>query len=427
MKLAITGAGGYIGERLTRTAIRQGHEVFSLSRTKPRIDSAQWIHFDLEQAEPIMLPPGITAVIHLAAFTGTGAADRQKEFKSAIELIEAARRSNADFIFMSSQTARPDAPTGYGLSKWEIERKVLATGGLVVRPGQVYGGDERALFGTLVSMVRRYPVIPDFLPAPRIQPVHVDDLVQVLLRLVEQHHRAGPDLFCIGAPMPIGFTEFLQCIARDRVGHYRPSLPVPTALIRIAHRAFSGLPGIGPLLSRLASLFDLPSMESRDDLERLQISLRPLADGMARSGRGRRRQLLREGRSLLGHVLRVPPDASLMKRYVLAVERLSNGRSLMLPDLVLHFPGLLDMFRSVPTPEGMRAAALAWRIHAAVMIAEASPQGAQRFLGNVTGIGKPHGLAKITLSLLSGACLRALALVLKPILRAPDRLRESGH
>jgi len=37
---------------------------------------------------------------------------------------------------------------------------------------------KRGLFGTLVKVVRRLPLLPTFLPAPKIQPIHVDDLAE---------------------------------------------------------------------------------------------------------------------------------------------------------------------------------------------------------------------------------------------------------
>ena len=183
MRLLVTGATGYIGERLVRHALSNGHEVMVASRNRPDKD-LEWIPFDLSNATEISLPEGIDVVFHLAATTSI-AIDPDMEIEAAKSLINAAKQANAKIIFISSQTAREDAPTIYGRTKWQIEKLVLAAAGLVVRPGQVYGGPEQALFGELVRIMHKLPVIPAFLPAPMVQPVHVDDLIAALLNCAE--------------------------------------------------------------------------------------------------------------------------------------------------------------------------------------------------------------------------------------------------
>ncbi|MBT9159941.1 MAG: hypothetical protein DDT27_00522 [Dehalococcoidia bacterium] len=376
MRIAITGATGYIGQRLIHAARLAGHEVLALSR-RPVIEAGvAWQFFELANATPLALPSDIDAVLHLAAETRNAAGLDLTEQKAAQLLIDAAASVRAAFVFMSSQTACADAPTAYGRIKWKIERATIEAGGLVIRPGQVYGGPEHGLFGVLCTVVRNLPVLPAFVPAPAVQPVHVDDLVVALLACLA---REPSSIISVAAPEGISLTAFLRAIARGRTSRCPVFIPVPVLLLRVTARLLgSGLSRkLG--LERLLSLFALQHMNTAGDLQHLALMLRPLSSGMPRSGRGRR-ELIREGRVLLTYVLRTKPAGALVQRYARAVETLRINQPLQLPELVLKAPALLALLDGSRNIDTNFRCELDWRINAAVMLAEASPQGASRFL-----------------------------------------------
>lgn len=409
MKLALTGASGYIGERLLRLAAAQGHELVALTRRRPALPVTEWIPWELGGTAPIELPPGTTALVHLAATTTPGASEGETEVRAAQLLLAAARRSGSRFIFISSQTACADAPTAYGRGKWRIEQDVLAAGGLVLRPGMVYGARERGLFGQLASTLRKLPVLPAFLPTPLVQPVHVDDLAAAILAAAAQPALPATVL-CIGAAAPVSFTAFLRCLARHWLRRTRVVVPVPVLLVSLLRRLVGRLGSAGAALDRLGSLFALPVMRSAEDLARLGISLRPLPSGMARSGNGSRRALLREGRALLCYTLRAPPSASLVRRYVQAIEQLRGNAALPLPTLLLRFPALL------PLVEDQRNGELCWRLQAAVALGEASPQGARRYLRLGQQTGCLRGAVLLARALAAELLWRLVRLCLWPVL-----------
>lgn len=412
MRIAITGATGYIGQRLIRAARLAGHEVLALSRRPLDEPGVVWQAFDFSDKLPLALPEDIAMVFHLAAKTQHDPDAEQDEEDAAQRLIEAAVAVKAGFVFVSSQTARNDAPTAYGRIKWQIERTTLAAGGWVVRPGQVYGGPEQGLFGLLCSLVRRLPVLPAFIPAPLVQPVHVDDLVAALLACPTQ---AKSSVMSIAASEGVGFTAFLQAIARGRTTRRHISIPVPTLLVRaVAKLLGAGLSArLG--LDRLLSLFALRPMDTADDLQRASITLRPLDAGMTRSGRGRR-GLLAEGRVFLAYVLRDQPAGSLMRRYVRAIETLGTGRALSLPGPVRRMPVLLGLLDGAGSIAVAYRRELAWRLEAALMVAEASPQGACRFLGLNRPTGWPWRALGIVRAVLVEAIRRVAQLILWPFL-----------
>lgn len=422
MKFVITGATGYIGERLVRHALLQGHEVIAASR-RPASTQLGWIPFDLSSASEVRLPDGIDAVFHLAATTASCAIDPDMEVATARRLIKAAGQAGGKVVFVSSQTAREDAPTAYGRTKWQIERLVLAAGGWVVRPGQVYGGPERALFGTLVSAVRGLLFIPAFLPAPKVQPVHVDDLVVALLHCIESNN-VPSSVLGVGATVPVSFADFLRTIARVRVRRFRLPIPVPVALVRLAGLVIGGRMRNKLGLDRLTSLFDLPAMDTKRDLQLLSISLRSLSSGMTRSGDSRRRSLIHEGQALMAYILKARPTSVLVRRYVRCIESIRGGQPLYLPEFMLRFPVAIALLDESTMQSALSGTEFAWRLNVSVVLAEASIQGARRFLAIGETSGFITGLVHMAYAVALELCWRILRLAAAPVLRPV--LRNSG-
>jgi nucleoside-diphosphate-sugar epimerase len=339
--LAVTGASGYMGTALCAAAINAGWNVLALSRRAPHVAGCKFVAYDLAQPVDATALSGVTAVIHLASDTLHSDPDAEFELGACRTLIDAAQNVGARFVYVSSQAARPDAPTGYGRTKWALEQLVLAAKGVVVRPGLVYGGRGEGLFGRLCSIVRRLPVLPALWPAPLVQLIHIDDVAKALLAAADPLvPRSG--VFEIADPEPTTFTTFLRAIARYRIRKFCIFVPVPTALVggALALAAkFNWASGIGP--ARFDSLTNLRMMGSTPGNTALGISPRPLADGLHPTGSLRRRDLAREGRTLLIYFTQQAPSRVLIRRYVRAVEQIDGGTALDFSGVVHACPRLL--------------------------------------------------------------------------------------
>lgn len=417
MFLAITGASGYIGTHLTSSALKHGYDVLVASRQKILIPSVTWRPFDLSSPSPLVLPAGIDAIIHLAANTKhANCVEEDCEVVVAQELVKSAQKIGAKFIFVSSQTARPDAPSAYGRTKWRIEQEVIAAGGWVVRPGQVYGGQLLGLYGMLVNIVQRLPLLPAFLPAPKVQPIHVNDLVEGLLRIAERRD-VSPGVYSLAAAECISFSKFLNEIAGARLHRCRIFVPVPVIVIDILAKLMGESLRVRFGLERLRSLFVLPVMETAADLNQLGLVLRPLRSGMHPSGNDRRRYLLREGRALLTYVLKEPPSNAVLRRYLRAIELLRGGKALGLPQLFLAYPISLSLIDDSAWVNKTMTAEFSWRLDTATLLAEATPSGAYRFLG----LGREHGLLvslfSVTAAVGSEVFWRVARVILAPLIR----------
>jgi len=423
MKLVITGATGYIGQRLAALAAARGHEVICATR-QPCPAPYTWFPYDLRGPAPDF-PVGPQAFIHLAAdVSNTAHRDADDEVRAAQALIECAHRGSAKFIFISSQTAGAMAPSAYGRTKWRIEQQVLAASGIVIRPGQVYGGPERGLFGLLSRMVRRSPFIPILLPAPCVQPIHVDDLAASILAVVERDDMRG-EILNLGAVQPIAFGRFLMSIATHRVRATRLPIPVPVVLIRLFRRLFGQSLSTKVGLERIFSLIQLPPMDSERSLQRVGIALRPLAYGMHRSGHGQRRGLLQEAAVVLSYLLKRPPQRSLISRYARALERAGKPYPILQSRLLMRWPiflALLDNPGMLHKPDGQE---LAWRLQVALGIAEASRQGAQVFLGDQKPRSPVITLLALGLTVVQALAWKLAALACRPFARQLMLERET--
>jgi nucleoside-diphosphate-sugar epimerase len=373
--IAITGGSGYIGAATITQALSRGYRVLMLGRRRPDDPAVSFVQYDLrDDRELDVVLRDCKAVIHLAADTAAGSrADPALELAAARRLTRAAAKCNARLLYVSSISASPDSRSGYARSKWLVEREVQENGACIVRPGLVYGGTESGLFGDLCRLVRGARIIPIFVPAAQIQPIHVEELARALVEAVSSNWIGVRTL---ARAKPISFTRFLRIMVRERVRGRRLFVPVPIRPIFALERVIRLVPR-APDIGRLRSLYSTPIAATSRDLEAAQLSVQPITFGMHRGCAGRRRVLLREARTVLMYVLRSKPSSAVVRRYARAVERLDDGKPLVLPDWLHRWPALLAVFGSQSVGPASR---LRLRISWATRIAESSIEGVFRFL-----------------------------------------------
>src|SRR3989449_3094662 len=193
MKIAITGASGFVGRHLTRQLASEGHELVLVARGVDRRDPSA-IH--LPQAHFVQV--GLSDPAALAqAFTGCDAVahcaginrelGRQTFQRVHIEgtrnLVEAARGAGVRKIaLMSFLRARPNCGSPYHESKWAAE-EIIRNSGLdytIVKAGMVYGRGDHML-DHLSHSLHTLPFFAavGFREKP-VRPLSVEDLVSVM-------------------------------------------------------------------------------------------------------------------------------------------------------------------------------------------------------------------------------------------------------
>ncbi len=378
----ITGASGYIGSCLTSLAIKRGHEVIAASRQNTKSHHTPWIYFNLSSKDTIAIPAFTNVVIHLAANTSaTNLLNDDVEVAAARKLLKATNEVGAKFIFISSQTARANAPTAYGKIKWQIEQEVLASGGKVIRPGLVYGRQLNGLYGRLVRIVQKLPLLPIFIPSPFLQPIHIDDLVDGILFIAENDDTVGSNIYCLASPLPISFSAFLRAIAKERLRCTRFFFPIPVFIINLIFLLKIYSRETKFTFDRLQSLFNLPIMTVEASLDQIGLRPRSLDSGLHPSGNNRQRKLLQEGNAFLGYIMKRPPNKDVLRRYVRVINSLRKNQEFALPKIFLSYPILISLLDSHTRRFSIMGEEFNWRLDAATVLAEATPEGATRFLG----------------------------------------------
>jgi nucleoside-diphosphate-sugar epimerase len=192
MKIAITGATGFVGRHLARSLSYGGHELVLIARgadgrdrTVRRIHGAQFYPVPVTDEDGLaQVFAGCDAVAHCAGINReTG---EQTYCRVHIEgtqaVVNAARRAGVKKIaLMSFLRARPDCGSGYHESKWQAE-EIVRNSGLdytILKASVVYGRGDHLLdhLARSIMTIRLFALVGRS-DAP-VRPVAVEDVVRL--------------------------------------------------------------------------------------------------------------------------------------------------------------------------------------------------------------------------------------------------------
>jgi nucleoside-diphosphate-sugar epimerase len=219
MRFFVAGATGYLGSSLVRAAVAAGHDVTALARSPGAAEGARALGAtpaagDLARLETLRAAAaGHDVFVHAAAPSGP---DRPAVDRAAmLALLEVA--GGRTTIYTSgtwtlgatgdgpaAEDAPADHPPRISAFRPELEREVVAAGGVVLRPGNVYGG-RGGVAAWLARWLPEESGRPDHIVllgdgAYRWPVVHLDDLSRLYLLVAE---RAARGLFHAVEPEPV--------------------------------------------------------------------------------------------------------------------------------------------------------------------------------------------------------------------------------
>ncbi len=238
MKIAITGATGYVGSRLSHFLREHSHQVLTMSR---RPVEGPWASYSLGD-DPELLPwKEVDALIHLAYdFTARNWQENlDRNVNPSIALFQAAREAGVrHLIFISSMSSFEGCRSNYGKAKLMVEMEVMRLGATVVRPGLVWGKRSGGVMGTLETLVARLPVVPYLTSGNGLAQylVHEEDLSLAILVLLEKHPEGARDPVAVANPDSLKLGDILRTIAK-RTGRQPLFVPVPWQLAMIVLKA----------------------------------------------------------------------------------------------------------------------------------------------------------------------------------------------
>ena len=268
MRLAITGAAGFVGRHLVAEALQRGHDVLALVRPSHPEPSCRGARVNLgeDTADLAALFSGLDAVLHAAGRVSSGPASAfaRDNADATGEVARAALAAGIRMVHVSTTAVygpraagrgpvREDAPLGYRVdardryatSKIDAELRLRVFDGLdvaVIRPGLILGPGGRST--ARLRALARGGVAPLIGRGDNRLPItHVASVVDAILRAAEVPEARG-QAFQIAGDWPLTQRGlYLALAAGQRPPRFVP-LPYPAALAAglVAQIASAGHP-----------------------------------------------------------------------------------------------------------------------------------------------------------------------------------------
>ena len=186
--LLVVGGSGFIGREICRLAVRDGHEVRSVSRRgrpevdEPWVDRVSWTSADLFKPDAWRSRlEGVDAVVHTVGIISEAPTDgvifeRMNGDSAILAALEAERAGANTFVFLSASVKPPGLRHGYLTAKRRAESAIadLDLDVVTLRPGPVYGSSHPTLpapVNTVLRLIGSAPPIASRLGESRPLPV----------------------------------------------------------------------------------------------------------------------------------------------------------------------------------------------------------------------------------------------------------------
>ncbi|MBD2715278.1 SDR family oxidoreductase [Microvirga sp. STR05] len=243
MKILLTGANGYIGQRLLPLLIEAGHEVVCLVRDPRRFElpESQRPHVTVAQGDLLKpeslqeLPTDIEAAYYLVhSMSGDGKDFFQLEQESARNFTAYLNRTTARQVIYLSGIANDQALSVHLRSRKGVEEVLgKAQAALTVLRASIIIGSGSASFEIIRDLVEKLPVMitPRWLNS-RCQPIGIRDVMFYLTGVLGNEACYGRS-FDIGGPDVLTYREMLLQLAQVR-GYRRYIITVPVLTPRLS-------------------------------------------------------------------------------------------------------------------------------------------------------------------------------------------------
>jgi len=281
MMILITGAAGYIGRHIVVRLVAQGERPRCLVRDIQRAtsilpaDKVELVEGDTTSPASLEAAvQGVDTIVHAAFMTAdrkqsAGNSYAKTNVQGTANLIRAAKKAGVKRIIeMSGLGTRPDKPGSYMQGRYMAE-KMLKESGLdwtIIQPSVLFGKNAPFIKG-LSDLIRTSPVVP-LVGGGKImfQPIYVEDVVTVIIKVLEEPERTRNKSYTIGGPEYYSYTQIIDALLQA-MHKSRIKAPAPTPLVGIGAAVMEAvLPK--PLLTKAA--MTLFTFDNTTDLNSIQ-------------------------------------------------------------------------------------------------------------------------------------------------------------
>ncbi len=280
--ILITGATGYIGRHLAQRLVAQGERPRCLVRDSTRAktilpaDKVDFVEGDTTQPHTLNAAvQGVDTIVHAAFITADHKALSSNYYENTnvngtSNLIKAAKEASVTRIIeIGGLGTKSDKPGSYMQGRYLAE-KMLIDSGLdytIIQPSVLFG--KGAPFTTgLADLVRTAPVLPLIGGGGTLfQPIYVEDVVTVILKVLENPAGTNKKTYTIGGPAYYSFSqiydELLKAMHKNRLKVY-----APTPIIGLGSAVMAAILPKPPLTPAAMSLFSFNNITDLNSVER---------------------------------------------------------------------------------------------------------------------------------------------------------------
>jgi len=241
MRVAITGATGFVGKHLALRLSSEGHEVVRLARHE-RANDAELLTMRLEDVDQLAAAfDGCRTVAHCAGINREIGEQTYERVHVAWtrNVVAAARRAGVEkIVLMSFLRARPDCGSQYHQSKWAAE-EIVRNSGLdytIIKAGVVYGRGDHML-DHLSHALHTFPIFALVgLKEQTVRPLAIEDLVHVMRAALIDRRLKRQTIALLG-PEEIYLREAVRRVA-EAVGRQPVIFPMPIWWHQLMARVF---------------------------------------------------------------------------------------------------------------------------------------------------------------------------------------------
>lgn len=293
----VLGGSGFVGSRLVARLANAGYQVTVPTRDPERcrhlrvLPTVRVVHANIHAPETLKsLLNGADAALNLVGILNEagrdGAGFRRAHVDLTRTLIGACganrvqRLVQVSALNASSPEIPDDTTSHYLRSKGEAEALLRASAlrWTILQPSVIFGPGDLFL-NRFAGLLRVIPLaLPLAMPQARFAPVHVDDVVEAIVRVLREPAAAGRTYQVCG-PDIYTLRELVQMVA-ETLGLRRRVIGLPRSISRLQAAIMDFVPGKPFSTDNFRSLLT-DSVGSADGLRELGITPRPLRPNLA--------------------------------------------------------------------------------------------------------------------------------------------------